>query len=34
MPYAGVSESDTARLDECVQKVMAQGKPKSSAIAI
>lgn len=34
MPYSGVPASETERLEECVTKVMATGKDKSSAIAI
>jgi len=33
-PYAGVPPSKTADMERCVKKVMAEGKSKSSAIAI
>src|SRR3990167_7383313 len=34
MPYSCVSEFQTAAMDACIEKVMAQGHEKSSAIAI
>ena len=35
VPYANIKDPEmTARMDRCVEKVMASGKPKDSAIAI
>jgi hypothetical protein len=34
MPYPGISKELTSKMDRCVQKVMKDGKDKSSAIAI
>lgn len=34
MPYPGLNDAQSARLDSCVEKVMAQGHDKSRAIAI
>lgn len=34
MPYGNVPKSLTGKMDRCVQRVMRQGKSKSSAIAI